>query len=373
VAKDKEHAENQVHLILGDDQFDVDRKARAVVDEWCPPADQALGLEIMDGAVELVEEAETVLKQTIFSLQTVGFLGGKKVVWLRNASMLGEGVSAKSETVKAQVARLAELVKKGMPPEQYLVVSTTSVDKRLAFYKVFKAHAQVTEFHLPARSNEADATVAAQVEEMWKALDLQPETRACVVDFVGRVGVDMRRLQSESEKVSAYLGPDRRKVTLADLAEIVSPGRDAIVWSLADHVAKRETARAVAMFRQLLFQRESPLGLMFGLESRFRELAILKECIRRKWLQRTSRGGTWSQDPAADAALNSLAKDPRKVNPYRLAILLEQADKFTLRELLRAQRLLADTHEQMVSESIPAPLAMEALIIQLAGGRQLLS
>ena len=74
-----------VHLICGDDEYRVAEAARTVVDEICPPADRAFGLEIIGGACSNPDEAIAALRQTLDAVRTVGFLGARKTVWLRDA------------------------------------------------------------------------------------------------------------------------------------------------------------------------------------------------------------------------------------------------------------------------------------------------
>ncbi len=366
-------AGSSIYLVAGDDDYLIDQKARSLVDALSPKEEQALGLEIIEGAVELVEEAIASLAQTLEAVQTVGFFGGRKVVWLRNASYFSDSVVGKSDEVKKRVDGLTRLIKAGLPEGQVLIISALKVDGRTAFCKACKASAQVFEFKTPEKSGEAEQSARDRATDIWQSLQLKPAHTEVMEQFLLRAGADTRRLMQESEKLSAYLGKAERTVTLDAVRAVVSPGRESIAWDLADHAGYRKLGAALLTLRQLLFQRESPIALIIGLEHRFRELALLRECMRRKWLRLEGperyRKAVWDADAEGEATLSQFPRDPRKMHWYRVVKLSEQATCYSLRELLDAQQLLAQTHEQMVSASLPQELALEFMLIRLVGGR----
>ncbi len=372
MAKSDEKTAHAVHVITGDDDYLVNQEARSVVDACCPKAEQELNLEIVDGAVEVIDEASEALAKALEAVQTVGLFGGRKVVWLRNASIFGADVLGKSERLKPLKEALTGLIKKGLPDGHVLVISALKVDGRGAFVKACKAHARYVEFKTPEREREANQSAEDRTAQIWRELELKPDSRRVVDAFLEMVGSDTRRIVQESEKLVAYLGAGQRTVSMDDVQAVISPGRESIVWALADQVAGRNMTAALRVLKQLLFQRENPIGLIIGLENRFRELAVLKECIRRNWLRLESGGRyakpAWHVDAEGEEALSALARDPRQMHPYRVGMLVDQAQRFTLRELLLAQKDLADTHEKLVSSSLPQALALEFLIIRLTQG-----
>ena len=172
------------------------------------------------------------------------------------------------------------------------------------------------------------------------------------------------------EKLVVYLG-DRKSVQVADVHAIVSPSREAISWDFADAVGERDLTGALKTLRQLVFQGENEVGLIIGMESRFRDLLLYREALARKWLSVT---GTepwlkveWRQAPEIEAFASSLAKDPRSTNPYRAGKLVAQARKYTRQELARCQALALSTHETIVSSTSAKGLMLEFLVIKLLG------
>jgi DNA polymerase-3 subunit delta len=130
---------DSVYLIFGDDEYLVANEAKKLVDSLVPEADRDLGMEIVDGAVELVVDAKRVTEGCLAALLTMGMFGGNKVVWFRNVSFLTDNKTGKSEAVKDVVNKLASVIKEGLPAGITLVVSAAKVNKRYSFYKACKA------------------------------------------------------------------------------------------------------------------------------------------------------------------------------------------------------------------------------------------
>jgi DNA polymerase III subunit delta len=363
--------QSSLFLFCGDDEFLIDQAAKARVEALCPETERAFGLEVIEATEDDTEKAVQALGQCLEAVQTVGFFGGRKVVWLRGAVCFADSRLGKTEAVKAAVERLTELIKRGLPEGQVLVISALQVDGRRAFFKACKAAGAVEEFKTASKPKEAAQATRARVSEVWAELGLRPAAGAVMEQFLDRVGTDTRQIVNESVKLSTYLGAGTHAVKAADVEAVTASARASMAWDLADHVAKREVGAALRTLRQLLFQREQPIGLLMGLEGRFRELLVLKDCLRRKVLFVEKDGWkstpVWAPDEEAEAMLSGLSKDPRQQHPYRTVLMIEQAQRYSLRELLQAQLELARAHETLISSAMPAPLLLELLVLRLAG------
>ena len=192
-------------------------------------------------------------------------------------------------------------------------------------------------------------------------------------EFLERTGTDTRQIVQEVEKVALYVG-DRKDVTAKDVRAIVSSSREAIAWDLADAVGSRDLIAALKTLRQLLFQGENPMSIMYGLESRVRDLMLFREGMDRRWLRVSGEEpwlkAEWTKSPEVDAVMETFAKDPRAVNPFRAGKLVAQAKNFSLKQLHQWQDLIVETHEAFVSASTPKELLLEFLLIKLMGGKR---
>lgn len=376
-AKEKEPtsakaAAGSLVLVWGGDEYLVAAKARELVSRMCPPAEQALGLEVIDGVVETVDEAVAVLNRCIEAITTVGFFGATKTVWLRDARFFSDTPPGKYQQVKERVAMLAEEIKRGLLEGQKLLISTPRVDRRSAFFKAVQAHGTVIEYNLPEKAYQVEEQARETLRHLLDDAKLEPTAEALDL-ILAKAGTDTRQLVQEVAKLSTYTG-DRRKVSAQDVQDIVSSAREAAGWDLADAVGRRDLPGALRILRQLMFQKESAVGLVMGLQTRVRELMVFREALDRRWARLSGdahwRKVDWMQGPESDHALSRLPVDPRTLNPYRAGRLADQAARTKPAELLRWHRLLVNTHERMVSSPIPAELLLEFCLIHLLAGAQ---
>ena len=356
-------------LFQGEDEYRVKAAARAKVDALCPPADQAFGLELINGTVDNAEGAVLALRRCLGALCTPGFLGGRKVVWLQDANFFADTGNIKGDALKDARDGFAQELKKGIGEDFILVISAGKVDGRTAFAKVCKEIAVAESFIVPERSRQQEAPASEWAGECFRKAGLRLSGDV-LHEFLDRAGYDTRQIVTEVEKLSIYLGA-RKEVTAEDIQMLVAPARKSENWDLPDAVGQRQLPQALDILRQLLFQGENAVVLVIALENRWRELEIIRGSLDAGWL-RASRSGTffsaqWSGGSAAEAAKNLLTtKEGRAMHPFRLGKLaVEQATKFLVAEL---RRNLAETlaiHEQMVSGSGAPEILLELLLVKL--------
>ncbi|OGV67822.1 MAG: DNA polymerase III subunit delta [Lentisphaerae bacterium RIFOXYA12_FULL_48_11] len=356
-----------VYLIFGDEYL-VSVKAKALIESLVPAEKRTFGLEIIDGASENVESGVKIVDLCMEAIQTVGFMGDGKVIWFRDANFLHDNVVGKNADVKERLENLAGLIEKGLPEGQVLVVTAAKVDKRYAFYKACKGAGNVQEFAVADKAYMADKQAAQVAMDFFRNAGLKVNEQ--VLDmFLSKVGTDTRQILNEIEKLSVYMGI-QKEVTINDIKEIVSAGREAIVWDLADAFGRRDLKLAIAVSRQLLFQKENVIGLIITLENRVKELMIYREGLDNGWLSagHGPRGGAqWRSVPPEieDVFSRNFEKDPRGGHPFRIGVLAEQARQFSPRQLQKCRKAVLDAHEKLVSRGIPDEMVLEPLLIQM--------
>ncbi len=367
-AKSKSAAE--AILVCGSDEFKVSECARALVNELCPPADQTLGLEIVDGA-GTSDDPSAGLKKVLAGLQTVGFFSQAKTVWLRDALFLGDAKLMKNPALTQALDELMAECRKGLLPGQKLVISSSAVDKRFSFFKAWQEFGETRVFDLPTKPKEMAESTRDFIESLFEKEGLRGERG--VADLLMQKCADHRSIAMEVEKLSLYV-MGRKQVTAADVTAVVSSSRETAGWDLADAFGRRNLAGALRVLQQLVFQKENAIGMIMGIESRIRDMIVFRESLDRQWARLSGEGQWqqifWNDPPEAQEIFSAFEKDPRKVNPWRGGILAQQAAKFSMGELRRCHRLAVEAHEQMVSSSVPPEAFVELFLIKaLSGGR----
>lgn len=353
-----------LHLVCGADDFLVEQKAREIVDAGVPAADRALGLEVIDGRVESADAARHAVRQCIESVQTIGFFGGAKLTWLKNASFLNPLVRpGDGEQTKACVAELTAFVKAGLPEGQRLLITALSVSRGTSFFKVCQAAGEVSDFG----GGEKDFVLAKLARERLDGLLQKFGIRmaeAVRERFLKRTGTGTRLIVQELEKLSLYLGRAGAEASEGDVDAIVSVGREAEAWGLLDAVGASDLPKLVEALRLLQSQEANAIGLVAMVEGRIRELMILRQAMDQGWLQ----NGRWCEPlpPMADGLLRSLARDPRALPPFILRKNGPQAANYTLNDLRRARHELIELREKLVSSSAPPEMMVEMTLLRLA-------
>ena len=354
-----------VYLLFGGDEYLVSQNCRRLVNRLVPPADQAFGLEIVDPRGDTVAEAVQALGQVLQGLQTLGFFGGSKTVWLRDAAFLTTARTMKSDETRQALDALVAEIKRGFGEGVVLVVSARALDKRGALFRACDAAGHALEYAVPDKGYLVERQARERIAELLKAAGLSADD-AVVTRLIEKAGCDTRQLANEIEKLRLYLG-ERTALSVEDVREMVSPAREASSWDLEDAVGDRNLPLALRALRQLLFQGESPVGLAVRLEARFRDLMIFFACLSRKWCRLNGEYLNWSNRPEADAVLSRLPTDPRSMNSYRAGKLAGQALRYSGAELLAAQDLLSEAHERLTGSTLPRPLVLEFLVLRLVG------
>ena len=355
-------------FVFGTDEGSASAYARELVGRLVPPDRQAFGLELIDG--DRPDQALASLNRCIEALQTVGFLGGEKVVWLRSAGFLGPE-PGKSDEVKARIGDLSALIRKGLAPGQKLVISAGKVDGRSAFLNVCKEHAEISEFKLAEKSYEVQNEAARMIGDALEKTGIKM-TGEAMDAFIARTGNDVRQIANEVEKLALFLG-GRGAAGPDDVRAIVSQSREAVVWDFADAVFRNELPAALRILGRLLVQKEQPIGLLVGLERRVNQLIVLRTALDRKWARIDQQGRradvSWNLTPEAEQMLGALGReDPRAQHPYRLSLLARQAGQFPIARLLKARDLVIKARLQMVSTGVSQQTILELLVMRLIGG-----
>jgi DNA polymerase-3 subunit delta len=366
----KEVADAPVYLLHGGDDYLISNNGRELVDRFCPAQDQALGLETIDGReATTVSEAIRVIGACLDAVQTVGFFGVEKVVWFRDIAIFGNPQVIQSETVKVALEKLVAEVRKGLQDGVRLIIGAPNLDKRQALYRACKDAGVTLDYAMPDKAYLREKAALSQVAALFSVAHLSASPDV-ISRFVETAGTDTRQLVQEVEKVRAYLG-DSTTVTEAAVTEIVSPGRESSGWELANAIGERKPALAIRILRQLLFQGESPVRMIFRIEQWYRELLIFRCCLERKWcsIARSYRDElVWGDEPEIEDYCSSLSRDPRTYNPYRALKLAEQAQRNSRKDLVRGLDHFVEVHQQLVSSSLPKDLILELAILRVVGG-----
>jgi len=367
-----------VCLIVGEDEFSSTAAARERIDRFVPPADQTLGLEIIDGQADIINQALACLRRCLEAIRTVGFLGGRKVVWLRGVDFLSDPIIGRNKEIQETLQTLAGTMAGGIPEGHLLIITALKVDARTSFYKACVAHGEIIEFNLAEKPWQRDSGALTFAMHAFKDAGLQIDSEL-IETFAQKVGTDTRQIMQEIAKLATYLGGRRRDVRAEDMEAVTSSSRALFAWDLEDAVGKRDLPRSLTVLRQLLFQREEPIRLISGLEVRFRHLLILREALDNRWIAAQPMGHdnfklTMAHLPEAlaDQFKQALASEKgTPLHPFVAGKLAGQATLFSRPEIDQRRAWILASRRQLVSSTVPGTLILEYLVLKLCRSRAL--
>lgn len=350
-------------LITGSDEYEVKRRSAEVVSKVKP--EDPMNLETLDGAVDSVDSAVDCIGRIREALMTLPFLGGRKVVYVKNTTFLQDTVIGKSERVKEGLAGLMEVVGTVSPDDARLVMMAPGADKRKAFYKAFAKLGYTESLDLPdIKTSKGEVAWIDEVARRLSRAGLKFEDGVPEV-MVECVGNNTRVLEAEIEKLSLYSHPDGM-VTLEDLRKIVTSNRSLMVWDLCDAVTSGKTSEAIPLLRQLLAQGESEVRILISLSNQIR-LAAIGVWLKEENLLKLSRRGNFMNVEVTPEGEDLLPANKSGVKPkgFRLAKIVGQASAKASERWFRGVDICFDTHMQLLSGTGDRHRTLETAVLRL--------
>ena len=369
MAAAKTKALAQICAVVGSDESEVKRVARARADEMMPAGGGDFGCDTIDGVADHADAAADRIHQAIEALLTFPFFGGEKLVWLKSASFLADDPTGRAQAVTDALEKLAETLSGGLPESTRFLLSAVGVDKRRTFYKTLGKLGKIEVFDkVDAGKSGWEQDAAEIVERAARERGLRLSGDALEL-FTLFTGGERRVIENEIEKLDLYLGPARREVSAGDVRLLVPLSRAGIVFELGNALAERNLHRALALLDQLLFQGETAIGiLLVALIPTVRNLLVVKDLMARHRLQRPAQpfffGKTIERLPA-EATAHLPRKKDGTVNAYSLGIAAAHAHRYTLPELRIALEACLAANIQLVTSGLEPKIALSQLLVKI--------
>jgi len=361
---------SKIHAVVGSDESEVKRVAAELAEKLTPPGLGDFGLEVIDGCADNAEQAATRIRSAIEALQTLPFMGGSKLVWLKNANFLADSMIGRAASVQDALEELSEIISADLGDNVTFLLSATETDKRRSFYKTLTKRAEVQvidglDSNRSGWEEEAGEMVRARAEK--KTLRFDDDALEL---FVLLTGGDTRQIDNELDKIDIFLGKDRQ-VTSEHVRELVPLSRAGVIFELSNALATRALELALKLVRRLLDQGESAIGiLLVAILPTVRNLLLAKDLMERHRLPRPHSPFQFI------SAINRLPAEaiehlPRKkdgsINAYALGIAAQHANRFETRQLIEAMRACLEANLQLVTTQLDHELILTEVVVKALG------
>jgi len=352
------------YFITGSDEAAVKKAAVALAAQIAPGAD-AFGLETIDGAVDTVDAAISKIHDTCQALQTMPFLGGKKLIWLKSASFLSNTVTGNSESVLSALEGLCDILTQPLPDGVSFLLS--AIDP----YKVRTGYKQLAKLCKTVLHDKPTLGFGSGEEEIisWTAARAHDRglkiSHEAIEVLAARIGLDSGQLDNELDKIEISFGPGH-PIEAREVRSLVPATRESGIFDIGNAIAARDIGLALDTLSQLLRQRESGIGILLAsIVPTVRNLLLVKELLVRHNLQPPSQPQFFA------SILNRLKPGdiehlPRKkdgtLNAYPLGIAARNAVHYTTAELFRAFQGCAEANLQLVSSQATEEVVLTRLL-----------
>jgi len=363
-------AASKIHAVVGSDEAEVKRVAAELAEKLTPPGLGDFGLEVIDGCADNVEQAVSRIRSTIEALQTLPFMGGSKLVWLKNANFLADSVIGRAASVLEALEELSNITGSDLGDDVVFLLSATETDKRRSFYKSLSKRAEIQVI------DKLDSNRSGWEEEAGDLVRARATKRKLQFDedalelFVLLTGGDTRQIDNELEKIDIFLGQDRH-VTSEQVRELVPLSRAGVIFELGNALAVRDLERALKLVRRLLDQGETAIGiLLVTILPTVRNLLLAKDLMERNRLARPQAPFTFI------SAINRLPAEatqhlPRKkdgsISGYPLGIAAQNAHRFETTQLIDAMQACLEANLKLVTSQLDHELVLTEIVVKLLG------
>lgn len=265
-------------------------------------------------------------EDVVVAANTMPFLSAKRLVVVRNVDQMSADDQA------ALTAYVAD-----PSPTACVVLVASSLAKNTRLYKALAAADAISEYAAPKRS-ELPGWVVTLFKSKGRSI-----SRDGAEGLVRAVGKDLRKLESEADKVIAYAG-EKTELGIADVEAVVTETAPTSIFEFLDALGARQCSQALVLLDDLLDSGEAIQGIHAMTLRHVRSLIGLRALRARG----VPMGEMMRELKMADWQIKNLGR---------------QADRFRDDELIRALKDAAEVEMRMKTSQGDPRLVFERWVV----------
>jgi DNA polymerase-3 subunit delta len=369
VAAKKQVNDSRIHVVIGTDEGMVREQALKLWKELTKGVDDGFTHETVEGNAANVDAVHDIVSRFMQALLTYSMFGGDKVVWLRNATFMGNDRTSESETVVNLVSSIHQQLEKGLPDGVSLIISADKIDKRRVFWKFLEKNASV-QIHdrIDMSRDNWEEQVAALVLDKAKEAGLSFESDALDL-FIRLAGEATQQIINELEKLHLYLG-ERKVITIDDVRVMVPLSREGVIFETGRALQAGNAARAIELINEQMEMGESAVAIM-----RASIITTVRNLFMARILLDQAKASARSYNdfqvavnrlPAEQKAWLPQKKSGDGVNIYPLFLSAQGAQSFTLKNLEKIMHATARADKMLVTTGLDDRMILHRLVTEIA-------
>ncbi len=230
-------------------------------------------LDVLDGR-------STPMGDIIEQVTTFSFFPGKKIIAVKQCPVFstkaGPGEILYSEN---DFFRLADLVEKGIPEENFLVMTASSLDRRRKICKILDTSGLIIDCTVAQGARKADLDDQRSVLQniARKVLNHSGKTmdQAAFSTLADLTGFNPGLFAKNLEKLVVYSG-NRSAVLQTDVQAIIQRDKKDPIFSLTNALMEKNAGQALFYLSSLFADGFHPLQILKSFENMVRRLVLVK-------------------------------------------------------------------------------------------------
>lgn len=328
VKKLREEGPQRLYLMYGPEDYLREQFLLLLKKTCLPEGEDSFSYKRLDGA-------ELDLRELSDAVDAVPFMTERSFVEVRGADI------NKIKDTDGFIALISDI------PDYCTLVFVQSAqyepDGRLKLIKALREHGCDMKFTQQSQGQLVD-WISRRFAAAGKSVDLEAVQRLIFIS-----GDLMSRLIPEIEKVAAYAAGER--VTVEDVEAVAHHIPEAVVFSLSEHISRRNYERAAQTLSELLSDKNNePIMLLALLGAQIRKLYAARLALEQGQ-------GVKQVMELCSVKYEFLAKN-----------LLASARGFSLAQLRRAVELCAETDYLMKSSGMDDEELLTQVVMRIAAG-----
>ncbi|WP_054956690.1 DNA polymerase III subunit delta [Paenibacillus dakarensis] len=320
-----------VYLLYGSEKYQMKEFAALLESELLTKEDKDFALIHMD-------LGETPIQSVVEEAETVPFMVPRKLIFARDTSLFTAGKD--NNKIEHKIEALLDYLEN---PADYSVivfmVQSEKLDERKKIVKAVKKKGTALAF-LPLNGDE----LLKWVEK--KALKQNCSFAPGAADaLVRNAGTSLQTLSGEVDKLCLYAGAGGT-IDETTVNRMVARSTEQNVFVLVEDIANLRIDKALAIYYELLKQREEPIKIAALITRQFRIILQVKTLSKQSYSQ---------QQIASQLG----------IHPYAVKIAGEQARKFEASRLENILNHLGDLDYKMKTGGVDKALGLELFLLRL--------
>jgi DNA polymerase III delta subunit len=350
-----------VTLFVGVEDYLRTEGAKRLIDQLVPPNVRDFGLEIIDATCDKSDAVDHALNQLEEALYTESFFSENgKTVWLRDANFLPGNKIRGSEHARAKAWFNEFLPNTPLPEGHHLIISAEKCPATSAFYKWIAKHGKIELCGTEVRSYETLKVGIERLEGMLPTFNLKMNQEVKEL-FIGRIGINVRTLMSELEKLRLYLGSERNEVLLEDVSTITSLSAMAEPFDIVNLIQQRAAGvKAVKTLELLRADKNLAFPTANMIVTTLNDLCALRDALDRGWYA----GERW------EIPTDNVPTRLQKLNGFMAKKAVEGAKRYTLNELRAARHYAIEMRWRLVDSSLDPFDIIEPTLLRILARQQ---